>query len=94
MQPNTNPTPKQRFQADKKAVENHRSLMQRDDLQRSIDFALLEYQHQVALRTNEQMSGSGHFRMLGALEFIGQMKNLAETYQAPTIVDRDNLKKV
>lgn len=74
----TNPSPKARFIHSKEFVEKHRELMQRDDLQRGLDYALLEYQKEVAMRTNEQMAGTGHFRIVGALEFIQILKDLAE----------------
>lgn len=80
----TNPSPKARFMGSKANVEAHRSLMQRDDLQHSIDFALLEYQRRVAMITNEQLAATGHFRILGALEFIQTMKDLAESTPEPT----------
>lgn len=60
-------------------VSTHRDLIQRPDLQRSLDFALLEYQTQVARHTDSAMAGAGHFRMVGALEFVTVLKTLAET---------------
>jgi len=66
-------------------------MMQEPDLQTSIDYALLEYQHQLNLRTPEQMSGAGFFRMSGALEFINELKNLAESTPRAVPQDRDNL---
>lgn len=68
----------------KSFVEEHRELMQSNVLQRSLDFALLEYQKQIAVRTEPQMASTGHFRMLGALEFIQIMKDLAESTPEPT----------
>ena len=82
-----NPSPKTRFQSARSNVESHRSLMQRDDLQRSIDAALLEYQAQVCLRTNEQMAGAGHLRMLGVHEFLQVLRHLGESYSGPRATD-------
>ena len=89
--PNINPTPKQRFMSSKDAVAAHRSLMQRDDLQMSLDFALLEYQRRVVQSINDSMAGAGHLRIVGALEFLSTLKSLAESMPTPVLVDHDNL---
>lgn len=70
--------------ASKVFVEAHRALMQREDLQRSLDFSLLEYQKQVSVRTEPPLAATGHFRVLGALEFIQILKDLAESVPEPT----------
>lgn len=89
--PVINPSPKTRFMSSKANVERHREMMQNDYLQTSLDFALLEYQAQVAVRTPENVAGAGHFRMLGALEFVQTLKTLAESVQVPVSIVRDNL---
>ena len=57
--------------------------MQNPVLERALDYALLEYQKVVAMKTNEQLAATGHFRILGALEFIQTMKDLAESQVEP-----------
>lgn len=65
--------------------------MQRDDLREALDFALLQYQTRVALITNESMAGGGHFRMLGALEFIQELITLAESSPPTPVKPTGNL---
>ena len=88
---NRNTPPKDRFKEIPEFVHAHRELMQSPNLRRSLDYALLEYQRRVCRETNEQMAGAGHFRMLGATEFIDVLINLAETIPMPTLVPRGNL---
>ncbi len=87
-----NPSPKARFQADKKLIEQHNRLIERSDLQTSIDYALLEYQAQltgIAAGGNE--AAAAHFRLMGAHEFINIFKRLSEQHQEPIIQTLDNL---
>lgn len=80
--------------ADKKAVEYHRSTMSSPAMRASLDAALLEYQHQVCLRTEVNMAGMGHFKMMGAREFVNELLNLAESTPELSVVrDRDNLQR-
>jgi len=89
---NTNPSPKARFQRIGKAIETHRALIERDDLERGIDYALLEYQRMLANMDQSANSAAAcHFRMLGALEFLTVFRNLGETAQLPTIVQTPSL---
>lgn len=75
---------------DAKRISRHRDLMQSDDLQTSIDFALLEYQRQLATRVQESMAGAGHLRMLGALEFLQTLKTLGEaTVPSEVVTPKD-----
>jgi hypothetical protein len=80
-----NPSPKTRFQENKNFVEQHRKLIERSDLQVSLDYAMLEYQKQLvatgSLGGNE--AAASHFRMLGAHEFVQVFKLLAEQVQQP-----------
>jgi hypothetical protein len=81
--PNVNPSPRVRFQSVPENIKRHRELVTRDDLQTSLDFALLEYQRLVMKTTEPQVAGMGHFKMAGALEFIHAFKTLAEQEQVP-----------
>lgn len=91
--PTLNPTPKQRFIQSTAIVSAHRNLMQSDQLRMSLDFALLEYQRRVSETSNPDMNGAvaGHFRMLGAQEFINTLIMLAETPVIPTVKPQGNL---
>lgn len=86
-----NPSPKTRYMSDTKRISIHRELMQRDDVIMALDFALLQYQSRVAQITNESMAGAGHFRMLGALEFIQELITLAESQTIRPVKDTGNL---
>lgn len=88
-----NPSPKARFMLTKAYVETHRNLIFRDDLQRGLDYALLEYQR-VLCEQRSDMSGAAanHFKLMGAQELIHVLKTLAETPRMPTVVPEGNLK--
>lgn len=68
--------------------------MDQQALDRAIDFALLQYQRDLASegRDNFNLAASAHFKMMGAQEFLNVLRHLAHQPSAPTIVDRDNLK--
>lgn len=90
----TNPSPKARFLTSKTETQAHRSLMQRADLQRSLDVALMEYQGQLAVRTADKEfnhCAAAHLKMVGALEFINTLKNLDVVSVSTTTRPNDNL---
>lgn len=81
---NVNPSPKARFLNYKPFVDSHRELIQKPELQRGIDFSLLEMQ----LRQSEKVSdgnsaAAANYRMEGALEFVRTLKTLAEVQVVP-----------
>lgn len=75
-----NPRPKVRFQWSQDNVSKHRHLMESTDLQRGLDFALLEYQGQIANETTTDQGAAfaAAFKLKGALEFLNVLKYLAE----------------
>lgn len=90
----TNPTPQARFQQLSTNITQHRALIEKPELDRAIDVALLEYQRQLVMvgpPENFNMAASAHIRMTGALEFIQVLRNLAETPRAFTAVTRGQL---
>lgn len=77
--PITNPTPKQRFQESGENISRHRDLIATKEFVRGCDFALLQYQAELALRTADATNAaSNHFKMMGALEFLQTLRLLAE----------------
>lgn len=84
--PNVNPTPKERFRSSAAAVSAHRDLMQRQDLQMSLDFALLEYGRRRFKPMNDQFAGAEGLRVAGAYEFVECLKNLAEPMPELTVM--------
>ena len=58
-------------------IAAHMDLISRDDFQRAIDHALMEYQLRVAANTDTNTAGAGHFKSVGAVEFVATLKTLA-----------------
>jgi len=77
--PNVNPTPKARFLAYAPFVNSHRDLIAKPELQRAIDYALLERLNELAAATVDGSSAAARFYQLqGAVEFATCMKKLSE----------------
>jgi len=76
-----NPTPKQRFQSNPKALTSHRDLIASDQFQQSTDFALLEFERQLSMVPfdNFNACAAAHLRKVGAHEFLSVLRNLAES---------------
>jgi len=87
-QPTVNPSPKVRFIAIKHCVDQHRELIQRPDLQLSLETALTQmiWIHsnggESALSVTGNTAAEKFYRLQGAQEFIRVFKTLAES-QAP-----------
>lgn len=83
-----NPRPKTEFQLTPQYVQSHRALIERDDLRRSLKFALLEYQTQLCEQARDgNTAAAAHFRLMGANEFINAFLLLGEMPK-PVIVER------
>ena len=91
--PNYNPSPKAQFQAEKEIVSSHHRLIENHQFETSIHYALLHYQSLLAKGAGTfNDAAANHFKMTGALEFVQELRLLAEPQQKPTPVpDRDNL---
>lgn len=92
--PLVNPSPKERFLANRDFVNKHHDLIQLPEFQRGLDYALLQMSRELALRetaTTQDAMGA-YYESKGANEFVKILKNLAES-ERPQIktVDRDNL---
>lgn len=81
--PNLNPAPKFRFQESADNITKHRSMVEDRTFQRAIDFALMQYQLQVAREVldNPQLASVAGYKNAGAVEFVNVLKNLSETPQ-------------
>ena len=91
----TNPTPKARFQSNKRAIEDHRRMIEQPAFDAGADFALMEYQRtlsQQAVSFND--AAANHFKISGALEFLQTLRNLAEMPVLTAKMDKDNLTHV
>lgn len=83
-----NPRPKTEFQSTPQYVQTHRALIERDDLRRSLKFALLEFQTALCEQQGDaNMAAAKHFRLLGANEFINTFLLLGEMPK-PVIVEK------
>lgn len=79
-----NPTPKVRFQSDDRRLKAHLGLLERSDLQVSLDYALMEYQNILASGSGSlNDAAANHFKIAGVVEFLGVFKRLAEQKAAP-----------
>jgi hypothetical protein len=77
--PNFNPSPKTRFIQVEANVKAHHALIERSDLDRSLDVALQQYQLLLVLDAKDaNAAAAAHFKITGVLEFLHQFKYLAE----------------
>lgn len=81
-----NPTPKQEFLTDGKAVTAHRNLMQMPPLQHCIRTALAEYQRELFRRiaADGNAAAANHYKAQGAHEFINTLLTLGESFKPLT----------
>lgn len=90
--PNTDPTPKTRFLALPDAVKHHRAMMEDRAFERGIDFALLQYQVELAGKcTDANAAMRTGLCLLGAQEFVHILKTLSETSKLSQVARNDNL---
>lgn len=80
-QPVTNPTPKARFMESNDSCSKHRTMIDSNEFQRAADFAMLEYQARIATQTEPQAAAVMGLKVMGALEFLQTLRNLAEPAQ-------------
>lgn len=77
--PITNPTPKARFQESGDNISKHRDMIGSKEFQRGCDSALLQYQAVLGLRTTDMATAAANqFKLLGAQEFLQELRLLAE----------------
>lgn len=90
---NFNPSPKSVLQNDPNLVKIHRALVEREDLHKSINVALLQISREICELAPTDMGScaAAHLRMLGAQEFVKVFLNLAETPMASIRTESGNL---
>jgi hypothetical protein len=93
-----NPPPKARFQESQDNVSKHKRLLDLPELQRALDFALMEYQGRLSFEAgtegaNAQLTAmAAMYKLKGVLEYIHVLKNLAEKpIPRPTIAPAPTL---
>lgn len=76
---NLNPSPKTRFLQKEANVKAHHALIEREDLDHSLDTALNQYQLLLVLDAKDaNAAAAAHFKITGVLEFLHQFKYLGE----------------
>ena len=85
-----NKSPKSRFMEAKSLVDYHRKVTEPYDFQHILDHALLEYVAKLA-RQPAAEAGASHFKMVGAQEFMAELKALSFVESPRKIPDIDNL---
>jgi hypothetical protein len=76
----TNPPPKSRFQESGGNISQHRDLLQNAAFEKSIDWAFLQFQHQLCSEQGDlNVCASKYLRLQGAHEFVRVLRSLAES---------------
>lgn len=91
---NVNPSPRARFQESASNISRHRDMIASTEFQRACDFAMLQYQGELAMQKSDNFNthAANQMKIVGALEFMHIFRHLGEQAQpAPKVVDRDNL---
>ena len=90
---NYNPSPRAVFCEANDRVSSHHNLVESDQLRKSIDVALLEYQQRLSRLTVTDLGGAAtcHLKMMGVQEFLELFYNLCETSQVTPRTDSTNL---
>jgi hypothetical protein len=85
--PSVNPSPKTRFMKMAPVIlTRHRDMVSSDQFDMSSDFALAEMTRQLVQSSdgNQYYAMAAFLRLQGAVEYLSQLKNLAETPKLPT----------
>lgn len=78
-------SPKSRFQQSQDNLKKHHALVDSNDYARGVDFALLEYQSQLALKCSNDAAAHGMgVKITGVLEYLEVFKRLADVNVVPT----------
>lgn len=87
-------SPKARFQLSDQSISKHRDMLQSGEFQRAIDFAVLQYNFELAQKPQDQVSAMRiGWSITAVQEFVDLLKRISE--KAPAIVftpPNDNLK--
>lgn len=75
----TNPSPKERFQASVDNIGPHRDMVVSDPFTRAMDFGLMQYANEIQGQAyGSEGAAAVGYKLQGAVEFIGIVKQLAE----------------
>lgn len=93
----TNPSAGNRYRSSAQTVREHRDLIGQQSFEKACDFAMLNYCQRVMqdARPDGNGAASGYYRILGAHEFLRELRLLAESSLPVTFkTDTDNLTEV
>ena len=91
-----NPSPKTRFQETPKRIEHHRELIANPAFEVAADFVMLNYAAKLATGVNPSNPTFNDYAVIGvkvcaALEYLQEMRLLAESRPSITVNPQDNL---
>lgn len=73
-------------------ISDHRVMVDSKPFQRAADFAVMQYQVQLALDNDLTKAAANHMKMTGALEFLQTFRLLAESSKPAAVrAPSDNL---
>lgn len=92
-----NPSPKVRFQELPKRITDHRDMVALPAFEVAADYAMLNYAARLATSVNPTVQGFNEYAVVGvkicaALEYLQEMRLLAESRTVSTTPPQDNLK--
>lgn len=91
-EPVKNPTPKQRFLLNTRALKDYVGILDTDAFQTATDLAMLEYQQALSRGTTDALTASAAgYKLKGALEFLQTLRTLPDTSTIAPRRDVDNL---
>ena len=90
------PSPKSRFQEQPKRIESHRDMVASAAFEIAADYAILNYAARLATSVNPATQGFNEYAVVGvkicaALEYLQEMRLLAETRTVTATPPQDNL---
>jgi len=90
------PSPKNRFQEVPKRIESHRDMVASTAFEIAADYAILNYAARLATSVNPATQGFNEYAVVGvkicaALEYLQEMRLLAETRTVTSTPPQDNL---
>ncbi len=90
--PPINPSPRAKFMALADSVKKHHDMLDSQEFERAIHYSLLEYQRSLC-EQKVDMTGAAanHFKLVGAQEFVHQLRYLAEPFKPNPVPVSGNL---
>lgn len=89
----TNPKPREKFQAEKQWIKGHKELLESPVFDTALDFAMLQFVRELAEDKNAaQMAGPYAMMITGAHKYVEILRGLSSMpVTTPKVLDPDNL---